>query len=163
MSLEMKIQKLFAPAIDKMMPKAKIVDAVSPKDLSRNPKAVQAYIDDPLVNLGKVVARTAIQMSKSFDVVKERRGEITCPLLVLHGTKDAITSTNASKDFFKNVGTAGTKKKYLSLPGLFHELWEEPEMDELMISIVGFAESAGKEFVSIEGEEKDHIVDVAFK
>ena len=40
-------QKMFAPAIDKFLPKSKIVDAVRPKDMSRNSEAVQAYIDDP--------------------------------------------------------------------------------------------------------------------
>ena len=43
MNLELKVQKAFAPMIDRFIPKAKIVDAVRPKDLSRNKKAVQAY------------------------------------------------------------------------------------------------------------------------
>lgn len=163
MNMELKVQKFFAPMIDKFMPKANLVDAVRPKDMSRNPKAVQAYIDDPLCKKGKLVARTAIQMSKSFDVVKERRGEITCPILLLHGTDDRCTSINASRDFFRSVGTAVTKKKFLQLEGLYHELLEEPEVDQLMISIVGFASAGGAQFVDVDGEEDDGFVNIDFK
>ena len=92
MDIQLKIQKMIAPALDKLLPKAKIVDAVRPKDLSRNPQAVQAYIDDEFVTKGKLIVRTAIQVDKTFDIAKERRGEITCPILLMHGTDDRCTS-----------------------------------------------------------------------
>ncbi|KAL7525475.1 hypothetical protein ACHAWF_001381 [Thalassiosira exigua] len=163
MNLELKIQKFFAPVIDTFFPQANIVDAVRPEDMSRNPDAVQAYIDDPLCKKGKLVARTAIQMSRSFDVVKQRSGEITCPLLILHGTDDKCTSIKASKEFFQQVGTPISNKKFLELPGLYHELLEEPENDQLMISIVEFASSGGKQHAEIEGEEKEGLVNVLLR
>lgn len=131
-----------------------------PKDLSRNPDAVQSYIDDPLCIKGKLVARTAIQISKAFDTAKKRRGELTCPILMLHGADDHCTSINAACDFFRNVGSH--QKRFLQLPGMYHELFEEPEVDQLMVSIAGFASSGGKEFARIDGEEKDGLVNVAF-
>ena len=163
MSLEIKIQKFFGPIIDALIPKAKIVDAVDPKDLSRNTEAVQAYIDDPLCPGGKIVARTAIGMDKAFDVVKERRGEVTCPILIVHGTEDKTTSSKASLEFFANVGTPLEKKKYVRAPGLYHEIFEEPETDKLMEFILAFAKSGGKEFAEVEGDEKDGVVEVEFK
>ena len=96
MDLQLKIQKMIAPALDKLLPKAKIVDAVRPKDLSRNPQAVQAYIDDEYVTKGKLIVRTAIQVDKTFDIAKDRRGEITCPILLMHGTDDRCTSIVSS-------------------------------------------------------------------
>lgn len=155
------IQKMFAPAIDKFLPKSKIVDAVRPKDMSRNPEAVQAYIDDPLIPKGKLIARTAIQVDRAFDVAKERRGAITCPILMLHGTKDRCTSIKASRDFFRHVGSS--KKRFLQLPGLFHEIFEEPEVGQFMPSIVGFVSSGGNEFVDIGGKDDDGLIDVVFK
>lgn len=156
----LRIQKMFAPAIDKYLPKSKIVDAVRPKDMSRNPQAVQAYINDPLIPKGKLIARTAIQVDKAFDVVKEMRGDITCPILMLHGTNDRCTSINASREFFRNAGSS--KKQFLQLPGLFHEIFEEPEVDQFMPSIVGFVSSGGKEFVDISGNEENGLIDVVF-
>mmetsp|Transcript_7511 Transcript_7511/g.13683 ORF Transcript_7511/g.13683 Transcript_7511/m.13683 type:complete len:373 (-) Transcript_7511:158-1276(-) len=162
MGLELKVQKLFSPFIDKFLPKAKIVDAVRPEDMSRNPAAVQAYVDDPLCTKGKIIARTAITTSKSFDVVKERRGEISCPILMLHGTDDRCTSLKESIDFFQHVGTPVNKKRFLLLPGMYHELLEEPETDQLLVSIVEFASSGGKQFAAVEGEENEGLVSVTF-
>ena len=140
------------------------MDAVHPADLSRNTKAVQAYIDDPLVTKGKIVARTAIQLDKSFDLAKERRGEITCPLLLLHGDKDKCTSIKAAQEFFEHVGTDMRHKRFLQLPGLYHELLEEGDAsDEIMVGVVEFASSGGKQFAEIAGEEKNGLVSVVFK
>eukprot|EP01083_Nonionella_stella_P110553 323593_1 len=155
MKLETKIQKFFAPVIDSCLPKARIVDGVRPEDMSRSKESVQAYLDDPLCIKGKIVARTAIQMDKSFDVVKKRRAEITCPILMLHGTGDRCTSINASREFFQYIGTPLANKKFLQLPGMYHELLEEPESDQLTISMVEFAATGGKQFAAVKGEEID--------
>ena len=163
MNLELRIQKFFAPVINTLAPKARIVDAVDPQEMSRNKDAVQAYIDDPLCSIGKLVARTAIGMSNGFEVVKSRRGEVTCPVLVLHGTCDKCTSSKASEDFFKHVGTSVDKKQYLKLQGMYHELLEEPETDHLLKSIASFAGSAGKTFAKVEGEHNEGVINVVFK
>ena len=163
MDLMLTIQKFFAPAIDRLLPRAKIVDAVNPRDLSRNPRAVRAYIEDPHIEKGKIVARTAIGMDKAFDVARARRGEIACPILLLHGTDDRVTSASASLDFFRNIGS--TRKRYLRLRGFFHELFEEPGTEEEVVkSIVVFASAGGGAFADIAGEgEEAGVFDVEVK
>jgi alpha-beta hydrolase superfamily lysophospholipase len=151
MNLELKIQKFFAPIINCIAPKARIVDVVDPKELSRNKDAVQAYIDDPLCPVGKMVARTAIETDRAFDSIKQRRGEIYCPTLVLHSPLDKCTSQKASEEFFGNIGTALENKRYLKCNGMYHELLEEPETERLVNSIVTFAASGGQQFVEDEG------------
>lgn len=150
-----KIQKFFAPTIDRFAPKARIVDGVRPKDLSRNQKNVQEYINDPLIKKGNIVARTAIEMDKTFDIVKERRGEITCPILMMHGTDDHCTSIKAAREFFEHIGTGVGKKKFLELQGFYHEILEEgAASDELIVGIVDFASRGGQQFIHIAGEEE---------
>jgi acylglycerol lipase len=163
MSLELKVQKFFAPIINTLAPKARIVDAVDPWEMSRNKEAVQQYIDDPLVQTGKLVARTAIGMSKNFEVVKNRRGEITVPILALHGMGDKCTWPKATEDFMKHVGTSVENKRFLKLPGMYHELFEEPETDQILEYVTVFAASSGKEFAKVDGEEIDGVVDVVFE
>lgn len=163
MSLDLKVQKFFAPVINTLAPKARIVDAVDPWEMSRNKEAVQQYIDDPLTQTGKLIARTAIGMSNGFEVIKQRRGEITVPILALHGTGDKCTWPKATEEFFRNVGTPIEKKMYLKLPGLYHELLEEPETDQIIQFITTFASSSGKEFAQVNGEESDGVIDVVFK
>jgi acylglycerol lipase len=163
MSLELKVQKFFAPVINTIAPKARIVDAVDPWDMSRNKEAVQQYIDDPLTQTGKLVARTAIGMSGGFEVIKQRRGEITVPILALHGTGDKCTWPKATEEFFHGVGTPVAKKRYLKLPGMYHELLEEPETEKILEYIVAFASSGGEEFAKVDGTESGGVVDVVFK
>jgi alpha-beta hydrolase superfamily lysophospholipase len=163
MSLELKIQKFFAPVINTLAPKARIVDAVDPSEMSRNKVAVQQYIDDPLTQTGKLVARTAIGMSGAFDIIKSRRGEITVPILTLHGTADKCTWPKATEDFFRNVGTPVEKKRFLKLPEMYHELLEEPETDQILEYINAFASSGGKEFAKVDGVESDGVIEVVFK
>ncbi len=115
----LKVQNFFGPMINKFLPKARLVNAIRPGELFCNPRAVRAYIEDPLVQKGKVVARTAYYISKTMDIVKERRGEILCPILVLHGTNDRMTSLISSLDFFRNVGSR--RKRYIQLPLLWRE------------------------------------------
>ena len=150
--------------INKLLPKARIVDAIRPKEMFRNPRYLRAYIEDPLVLKGKVVARTAYRMSETMDIVKERRGEILCPILMLHGTNDRTTSPNSSLDFFRNVGSR--RKRYLQLPLFRHEVFEGgPETDVLVSSIVKFASTGGCEFADVDGMEKeeDGLVVVEFR
>lgn len=153
MNLELKIQKFFAPLIDRICPKARIVDAVQPKDLSRNSDAVKAYIDDPLCPVAKMIARTAIATDKAFDYVKKRRGEIFCPILILHSPDDKCTSPKASQDFFANIGTSLSGKRYLKLNGFYHEVLEENESERIVTSIVTFVASGGQQFVEDEGND----------
>ena len=163
LNLELRIQKFFAPVIDTVAPKARIVDAVSPWEMSRNKEAVQRYMDDPLNQTGKLVARTAIGMSKGFDVIRTRREEITVPILALHGMSDKCTSPKATDEFFRNVGTPVEKKRYLKLPDMYHELLEEPETDQILEYVTIFAGSGGKEFANVSGEKLDGVIDVVFK
>jgi len=147
MNLLLTIQKKFAPIINTLAPKLRIVDAVRPIDLSRNSDAVKAYINDPLIQKGKTVARTAIVIDKTFDIVKERRHELSCPLLLLHGTDDKATSMTASIDFFRNVSSI--KKQYLQLRGVYHEIYEDDHTPTFITSIVEFASTGGKKFATI--------------
>lgn len=160
MNLELKVQKFFAPVIDFLCPKARIVDVVDPKEMSRNKDAVKAYIDDPFCPVGKMVARTAIATDMAFDYVKSRRGEIYCPTLMLHSPNDKCTSQKASEDFFANIGTDIKNKRYLKLNGMYHELLEEPETERIVNSIVTFAASGGQQFV--EDEKYNGVVEFSF-
>ena len=61
------------------------------------------------------------------------------------------TSINASRDFFQWIGTSEHSKQFIELPGAYHELLVEPEVDHVMASLNEFATSAGKQFAGVEG------------
>ncbi|KAG8980881.1 hypothetical protein FRB94_009549 [Tulasnella sp. JGI-2019a] len=49
------------------------------------------------------------------------------PLLIVHGSEDHICSTTASKAFYDGVPLSPTDKRYISYPGAYHEIHNEPK------------------------------------
>jgi len=80
--------------------------SIDPSLLSRAPGVVEAYKRDPLVLHGAVPARTAAQILAGMERVAARRGEITLPILVFHGSEDAICDPAGSREFEANAGSA---------------------------------------------------------
>lgn len=97
--------------------------------VSRDPKVVAAYEEDPLVHDGKISARLVNELFASMDAVAAGRGAITLPLLVLHGAEDVMTAPAGSKAFCEG---AGSEDKQLRIyPRLYHEIFNEPEREQV--------------------------------
>ena len=55
---------------------------------------------------------------------------VTCPFLAIQGDKDEITSLAIVKKLQKI--SQSHDKKLLEVPGLYHAITEEPEIEELL-------------------------------
>ncbi len=107
--------------------------------VSRDPDVVKAYLGDPLVHHGKLTSRLIAEMSKAMDDTLARAGEVTVPLLTMHGDADKLTSPKGSAEFHANAGSADkTLKMY---PGLFHEIFNEPERDAVLADLGNWLEA----------------------
>ncbi len=92
---------------------------------SRDPAVVAACEADPLVYHSAAPARTAAGILGAVAHLRAEGSHLTLPLLVLHGTADAITEPEGSAAL---VARAASKDKRLVLyPGLVHDLLHEPE------------------------------------
>ena len=99
-------------------------------EISRDADVVQRYRDDPLVHSGKITARLVVEFFSSMGKLEARRGELTLPVLVMHGEADVMTPASGSESFFDGIGS---EEKTLRLyPGLFHEIFNEPEQDQVI-------------------------------
>lgn len=104
--------------------------------VSRDPAVVQAYLDDPLVHSGKASARLVRELFREMSAVQARAGELTLPLLVMHGEADSMTDPGGSRRLH---AAAGTDDKTLRLyPGLYHEIFNEPERLEVLADLVAW-------------------------
>ncbi|MCX5758614.1 MAG: lysophospholipase, partial [Candidatus Hydrogenedentes bacterium] len=65
--------------------------------ISRDPEAVQAYVADPLVYHGRIVARTGAEMTRAANRIQACMEDVTLPLLLLHGTADRLCDVNGSR------------------------------------------------------------------
>ena len=112
--------------------------ALDPTSVSRDPEVVRAYIADPLVNHGKLCARLIAEFAKAMDEAIAGAARINLPLLILHGDADRLTSPVGSQKLFDTVSS---EDKTITLyPGLYHEVFNEPEQDKVLADMGAWLE-----------------------
>jgi len=97
------------------------------KALSRNLKVVHAYKNDPLVH-DRISARMFISFYQAGHWALEHASELPIPLLLMHGGADRLISIEASREFAGKITKNCTLKIW---NGLYHEIHNEPEKEEV--------------------------------
>jgi len=134
-SVGSRFEHAIAPLVSRIAPNLGVT-ALSAEAISRDPAVVKAYVDDPLVYTGKVRARTGAEALAAVGRVQERMSSLTLPVLVMHGSKDALTSPSGSELVYEKVRS---EDKTLRLyDGLFHEIFNEPEQDSVIDDVIGW-------------------------
>lgn len=107
--------------------------------ISRDPKEVKRYSDDPLVH-DKISTAFFVGVHDSGEWALNHAAELQTPLLLYHGTADKLTSHAASKAFAEKAKGDVTFK---SLEGYYHESHNEAEADrnEVFKMIIGWINS----------------------
>lgn len=122
-----------AALASKLFPRLRLVK-LSGSKLSRDPEVLAQFQADPLVFHGRVPVRTGYEIIRAAGAVLDHLESITVPLLVLHGTGDAVTTAEGSR---RLVARAGSTDKTLKLyEGLYHDLPREPEKEEIFADVV---------------------------
>jgi alpha-beta hydrolase superfamily lysophospholipase len=103
---------------------------LDPGGVSRDPDVVAAYVKDPLVHHGKATARLITELSSNMRAALATAPAIELPLLVMHGDADMLTSPAGSQALHDRAGS--TDKTLKLYPGLYHEIFNEPERDEVL-------------------------------
>jgi alpha-beta hydrolase superfamily lysophospholipase len=96
--------------------------------VSKDPAVVAAYQADPLVHHGKPTLGLALGLYGQFDALPERARALTVPLLLQHGTADALTDPAGSRMLESTVGSHDKTIRWYD--GLWHEIYNEPERAE---------------------------------
>jgi alpha-beta hydrolase superfamily lysophospholipase len=104
------------------------------KKFSRDPAVVSEGSADPLVYQGSAAARTAVELLGAIGRIQEHMGELSVPVLALHGEADTVTPPSGSKQLIER---AQSKDKTLKLyPNLVHDLIHEPEKEQVIGDVV---------------------------
>jgi len=102
--------------------------------LSRDPEVLKRRDNDPLVYQGKILLRTGAEILRATKLIQAQMEKISLPLLILHGTEDRFADVEGSKMLY-----AGVKERDKTLKlyeGLFHEIMNEPEKEQVLDDIV---------------------------
>lgn len=107
--------------------------------VSRDPAVVNAYMNDPLVHHGRLSARLLSEMSAAMKSTLARAGEIRIPIILMHGDADRLTAPSGSVELHAKIGSNDkTLKLY---PGLFHEIFNEPEQEAVLADMSSWLEA----------------------
>jgi alpha-beta hydrolase superfamily lysophospholipase len=101
------------------------VEKLDADAVSRDPAVVAAYKSDPLVHQGKLPAGIARALIGVGESMPQRASALSAPLLVVHGEKDSLIPVAGSHVLVEHVATEDVHLKVY--PGLFHEVFNEPE------------------------------------
>lgn len=134
-----------APAAQRLA--ARIVSAIAPglgtvvlppEAISRDPAVVAAYQTDPLVTVGKVPARTAHELFAPLPGYLRDAPAMTVPVLVQHGEADSLVPLGPVRPVVEAIGASD--KTVITYPGLFHEIYNEPEKDAVIGDLIAWLE-----------------------
>lgn len=108
--------------------------------VSRDPQVRQAYDNDPLCYRGLVPALTGATMLDQGHrcLVHARHWDPGLPLLVFHGTEDALAHIGGSREFVAAATHAGADSRLREVPGAYHEVFNEPEAPQLRAELVNW-------------------------
>ena len=123
------IQRWLLATVSALAPRTGMI-ALDANAVSRDPAVVAAYISDPLVYRGKVPARTAYEMFHAIGSYPARVRALQVPCLLMHGAKDSLVPARDAQPLFDAIGSED--KTVRVWPGLFHEIFNEPERDDVL-------------------------------
>ncbi len=107
--------------------------------ISRDPAVVDEYNSDPLVFRTPIRARLGAEMLDAMDRVDAGLPGLHVPLLVMQGTSDGLVDPGCGPHVYDRAGSGDkTLKMY---DGLWHEIFNEPERDQVMGDLTGWLES----------------------
>ena len=127
---------LFAKLFGSLLPGIQLHSGLDVNAISRDPEVIKAYKADPLVhdyislgfgNIMLGVAKWSLQHAAEFPL----------PLLLLHGTSDALAFPSGSKDFAEPLTG---KCKLVLFEGAYHELHNEPEKELVFKTMIDWME-----------------------
>lgn len=127
------LQLLLIRFLSRVAPAAPVLQ-LDAGGVSRDPAVVADYINDPLVNHGKMTARMVAELFAAMARIQAQAREITLPILLLHGGADAMTAPAGSQFLYDNISSAD--KTVEILPGLYHEIFNEPEHEAIFADML---------------------------
>lgn len=132
-----RIQLLFLRLLGSVLPRLRVL-GLNATGVSRDPEVVREYIEDPLVFHGKMSARMLRELFAGMHTAQAEAARISLPMLILHGGADVMTSPEGSRLLHQHI--ASSDKTLKVYPGLYHEIFNEPERAEVLQTVLDWCE-----------------------
>lgn len=117
--------------LSKLTPKAGVWK-IDPSGVSRDQDVVLDYVSDPLVYRGKLTARLGFELDGALKRL-QLVDQITLPIIIVQGGDDRLICPEGAQMFYDKIGSEDKTLKIY--PGLYHEVFNEPEKDMVFADI----------------------------
>jgi alpha-beta hydrolase superfamily lysophospholipase len=137
LELKMKVsspKRAAAHVFARLKPTLSIGNGLKAEDLSRNPAVVTSFFKDPLIH-HEATARWFSGVLGAQASVRAAAAQLQVPTLMLLAGQDRIVSNEVAMTFARTAGSAMQVRTY---PDLFHELYLEPERDQVIGDIASW-------------------------
>ena len=101
---------------------------------SRDPEAVAAMNNDPLIKDESQPATTSYALVKAAHDLRKNMPKFTTPVFIIHGTDDKATRPQGSQDFYDTVGSSDRTLKLYE--GHYHDLLNDIDKEIVMKDIL---------------------------
>jgi acylglycerol lipase len=131
------VRVALARAVRRVFPRLAIGSGIDPDGLSRDPEVVRRYLADPLI-VRTMTTSLGAELLAAAPRTAARAGDVTVPLLVLHGEADPICAVEGSRAF--HAGLRAPRAALRIYPGLRHEIFNEPERESVWQDVSSWLE-----------------------
>ena len=128
---EQPIKVRMARTLGKVAPKMRVKSGIDPATLSRDPDVVAAYRRDKLVH-SFVSLGFGLDALEALDTVVAGAPSLTVPLLVVHGSEDALAYVSGAHELAALAPDLCTLRVF---DGLYHEIHNEPEQEQVFAEV----------------------------
>ena len=112
---------------------------IPPSAVSRDPAVVKAYADDPLVFNENVPPECTAAVMMISQRAYAGAASVTIPAHLIHGGDDPIADASGSRDLLEALASAD--KTLQVYDGLYHEVFNEPERDQVIGDVIAWLDA----------------------
>lgn len=121
--------------LEHVTPTLRVPKATGAEGISRDPRVVREYEQDPLACHFNTVQQ-GNEVLRALEKIPEKMSHIECPVLIAHGTHDTIILLEGSFDLIRMV--KAKDKTLLILPGVFHEPHNDYDKENYFQGVLQF-------------------------
>jgi len=124
--------------LDGLLPRLRMPTGLHKQRVTRNEEVVRATAADPLV-VAVASIRFYNELLRAQAAALRDAERVRLPLLLLHGGADEIIDPTVSLEFGR--ATASADRDVRLVPGLHHEIMNEPERDDVLRDIADWLDA----------------------
>ena len=128
-------QRLLLSVLAPLAPNLALGNGLQPDWISRDPAVVKAYVDDPRVH-DRVTPRLVRFIVEAGGFVRAHAARWRVPTLLLYAGSDRCVAPGGSAAFAA-AAPADVVTSHV-FPVLFHEIFNEPEQDQVFAALAGW-------------------------